>query len=132
MILDFIVGVAASIVASTICGLLTKKVLGKSNDVLTSIYTIYIAFSAFVFVIILAFMLSGNLQNAFASWSGQNAFTVLKYVSSLFWILFLNVTIVTIIFIIVRQIELTQKSMDKAHKGMMDYYNSLNKEGDNK
>ena len=75
MILDFIVGVAASIVASIICGLLTKKVLGKSNDVLTSIYTIYIAFSAFVFVIILAFMLSGNLQNAFASWSGQNAFT---------------------------------------------------------
>ena len=132
MILDFIVGVAASIVASIICGLLTKKVLGKSNDVLTSIYTIYIAFSAFVFVIILAFMLSGNLQNAFASWSGQNAFTVLKYVSSLFWILFLNVTIVTIIFIIVRQIELTQKSMDKAHKGMMDYYNSLNKEDDNK
>ena len=132
MILDFIVGVAASIVASIICGLLTKKVLGKSNDVLTSIYTIYIAFSAFVFVIILAFMLSGNLQNAFASWSGKNAFTVLRYVSSFFWILFVNVTIVTIIFIIVRQIELTQKSMDKAHKGMMDYYNSLNKEDDNK
>ena len=132
MLLDFIVGVAASIVASIIGGLLTKKVFGKSNDVLTSIYTIYIAFSAFVFVILLAFMLSGNLQSAFASWSGQNAFTVLKYVSSLFWILFLNVTIVTIIFIIVRQMELTQKSMDKAHKGMMDYYNSLNKEGDNK
>ena len=132
MILDFIVGVAASIVASIICGLLTQKVFGKSNDVLTSIYTIYIAFSTFVFVIILAFMLSGNLQNAFASWSGQNAFTVLRYISSFFWILFVNVTIVTIIFIIVRQIELTQKSMDKARKGMMDYYNSLNKEGDNK
>ena len=132
MILDFIVGVAASIVASIICGLLTKKVFGKSNDALTSIYTIYIAFSAFVFVIILAFMLSGNLQNAFASWSGQNAFTVLRYVSSFFWILFVNVTIVTIIFIIVRQMELTQKSMDKARKGMMDYYNSLNKEDDNK
>ena len=132
MLLNFIVGVASSIVASIIYGWLTKKVFGKSNDVLTSIYTIYIAFSAFVFVILLTFMLSGNLQSAFASWSGQNAFTVLKYVSSLFWILFLNVTIVTIIFIIVRQMELTQKSMDKAHKGMMDYYNSLNKEGDNK
>ena len=132
MLLDFIVGVAASIFASIICGLLTKKVFGKSNDVLTSIYTIYISFSAFVFVIVLAFMLSGDLQNAFASWSGQNSFAVLKYTLSLFWILFLNVTIVTIVFLIVRQMELTQKSMDKVHKGMKDYYDSLNKEGDNK
>ena len=132
MILDFIVGVIASITASIICGFFTRKIFGKNNDVLTSIYTIYIAFSAFVFVILLTFMLSGNLQNAFANWSGQNAFTVLKYVSSLFWILFVNVSIVTIIFLIVRQMELTQKSMDKAHKNMIDYYNSLNKEGDNK
>ena len=132
MILDFIVGVVASITASIICGFFTRKIFGKNNDVLTSIYTIYIAFSAFVFVILLTFMLSGNLQNAFANWSGQNAFTVLKYVSSLFWILFVNVSIVTIIFLIVRQMELTQKSMDKAHKNMIDYYNSLNKEGDNK
>ena len=132
MILDFIVGVIASITASIICGFFTRKIFGKNNDVLTSIYTIYIAFSAFVFVILLTFMLSGNLQNAFANWSGQNAFTVLKYASSLFWILFVNVSIVTIIFLIVRQMELTQKSMDKAHKNMIDYYNSLNKEGDNK
>ena len=120
MILDFIVGVVASITASIICGFFTRKIFGKNNDVLTSIYTIYIAFSAFVFVILLTFMLSGNLQNAFANWSGQNAFTVLKYVSSLFWILFVNVSIVTIIFLIVRQMELTQKSMDKAHKNMID------------
>ena len=132
MILDFIVGVIASITASIICGFFTRKIFGKNNDVLASIYTIYIAFSAFVFVILLTFMLSGNLQNAFANWSGQNAFTVLKYASSLFWILFVNVSIVTIIFLIVRQMELTQKSMDKAHKNMIDYYNSLNKEGDNK
>ena len=132
MALDFIVGIAASIVASIICGLFTKKLFGKNNDVLTSIYTIYIAFSAFVFVIIFAFMLSENLQNVFAVWSGQNVFTVLRYVSSLFWILFVNVTLVTIIVIIVRQMELTQKSMDKSRKGMMDYYNSLNKEGGNK
>ena len=132
MILDFIVGVIASITASIICGFFTRKIFGKNNDVLASIYTIYIAFSAFVFVILLTFMLSGNLQNAFANWSGQNAFTVLKYASSLFWILFVNVSIVTIIFLIVRQMELTQKSMDKAHKNMIEYYNSLNKEGDNK
>lgn len=132
MILDFIVGVVASIVASIISGLFAKKVFGKSNDVLTSIYTIYIAFSAFVFVILLTFMLSGNLQDVFATLSGQNAFTVFKFALSLFWILFVSVTFVTIIFIIVRQIELSQKSMDKAHKELMNYYNSQNKEGNKK
>ena len=132
MFVDFIIGVAASIVASVICGFFTKKVLGKNSDVLTSIYIIYTSFSAFVFVILLAFVLSGNIQNAFATLTGQGAFTLLRYVSSLFWILFLNVTIVTITFIIVRQIELSQKSMDKARKEMINYYNSLNKESDNK
>lgn len=132
MILDFVVGVIASIVASIICGLFAKKVFGKNHDVLTSIYIIYVSFSAFVFVILLTFVLSGSLQEAFTTLSGQNAFTVLKYVTSLFWILFVNVTIVTIIFIIARQMELTQKSMDKLGKEMMNYYNSLNKEGDQK
>lgn len=132
MFVDFIIGVAASIVASVICGFFTKKVFGKNSDVLTSIYIIYTSFSAFVFVILLAFVLSGNIQNAFATLTGQGAFTLLRYVSSLFWILFLNVTIVTITFIIVRQIELSQKSMDKARKEMINYYNSLNKESDNK
>lgn len=132
MLVDFIVSVSASVVSSIICGLLAKKAFGKNNDVLTTIYSIYIAFSTFAFTILLAFVLSNNLSNAFATWSGQNAFTVLKYVSSLFWILFINVTIVTIIFLIVRQMELSQKSMDKARKEMMDYYNSLNKEGVNK
>lgn len=131
MILDFIVGVAASIVASIICGFFAKKVFGKSNDVLTSIYTIYIAFSAFVFIILLTFILSESLQEAFVTLLGQNAFAVFKIVSALFLILFVNVSIVTIVFLIVRQMELTQKSMDKLRKEMMDYYNSLNK-GDKK
>lgn len=132
MITDFIVSVAASVVSSIICGLFAKKAFGKNSDVLTTIYSVYISFSTFAFSILLAFVLSDNLSTAFATWSGQNAFTVLKYVSSLFWVLFISVTIVTIIFIIVRQIELSQKSMDKSRKELMDYYNSLNKERDNK
>lgn len=131
MIADFIVSVSASVVSSIICGLFTKKAFGKNSDVLITLYSIYISFSTFAFSILLAFVLSDSLSNAFATWSGQNAFTVLKYVSSLFWVLFINVTIVTIIFIIVRQMELTQKSMDKSRKELMDYHNSLNKDGDN-
>ena len=132
MIIDFIVSVAASVVSSIICGLFVKKAFGKNSDVLTTIYSIYISFSTFAFSILLAFVLSDSLSTAFATWSGQNAFIVLKYVSSLFWVLFISVTIVTIIFIIVRQIELSQKSMDKSRKELMDYYNSLNKESNNK
>ncbi len=132
MIADFIVSVASSVVSSVICGLFAKKAFGKKADVLATIYSIYIAFSIFAFSILLAFVLSDSVSNAFITWSGQNVFTVIRYVSSLFWILFVNVTIVTIIFIIVRQIELNQKSIDKVHKEMVDYYNSLNKEGDNK
>lgn len=132
MLVDFIVSVSASVVSSIICGLLAKKAFGKKSDVLTTIYSIYISFSTFAFTILLAFVLSDSIRNAFTIWTGQTAFTVLKYVSSLFWILFINVTIVTILFIIVRQMELSQKSMDKARKEMMDYYNSLGEEGDNK
>lgn len=132
MISDFIVSVAASVVSSGICGFFVKKAFGKSSDVLTTIYSIYIAFSTFAFSILLAFVLSDSITNAFIVWSGQNAFTLIKYVSSLFLILFVNVTIATIVFIIVRQIELGQKNINKAHKEMINYYNSLNKEGDNK
>ncbi len=136
MIADFIVSVAASVVSSVICGFFAKKAFGKNSDVLTTIYSIYIAFSTFAFSIVLAFVLNDSISNAFVTWSGQNIFTVIKYVSSLFWILFVSVTFVTIIFIIVRQIELSlklnQKSENKAFKETINYYNSLNKEGDNK
>lgn len=132
MIIDLIIGVVASIIASIICGWFSGKVFGKNKDVLTSIYTVFISFSAFVFVALLTFVLSSNIQTAFINLSGQTAFSVLRYVSSLFLFLFFNVTLVTIIFIIVRQMELTQKSMDKNRKSMVDYYNSLKQEDDNK
>ena len=132
MLLDFIVGVAASIVASIICGLFSKKVFGKKSDVLTSIYSIYISFSTFVFGILLTFLLSNNIQDLFLKWSGENAFTMVKYLSSLFWILFVNVTVITIIFLIVRQMEISQKSIDKSNKNIMDYYISQEKGDDNK
>ena len=132
MILDFLIGVAASIVASIICGLFSKKVFGPKTDVLTSIYSIYISFSTFVFGILLTFLLSNNIQNLFLKWSGENAFTMVKYLSSLFWILFVNVTVITIVFLIVRQMEISQKSIDKSNKNIMDYYISQEKGDDNK
>lgn len=132
MILDFLIGVAASIVASIICGLFSKKVFGKKADVLTSIYSIYISFSTFVFGILLTFLLSNNIQDLFMKWSGEDAFTMVKYLSSLFWILFVNVTVITIVFLIVRQMEISQKSIDKSNKNIMDYYISQEKGDDNK
>lgn len=132
MILDFLIGVAASIVASIICGLFSKKVFGKKADVLTSIYSIYISFSTFVFGILLTFLLSNNIQDLFLKWSGEDAFTMVKYLSSLFWILFVNVTVITIVFLIVRQMEISQKSIDKSNKNIMDYYISQEKGDDNK
>ena len=132
MILDFLIGVAASIVASIICGLFSKKVFGKKADVLTSIYSIYISFSTFVFGILLTFLLSKNIQDLFLKWSGENAFTMVKYLSSLFWILFVNVTIITIVFLIVRQMEISQKSIDQSNKNIMDYYISQEKGDGNK
>ena len=132
MILDFLIGVAASIVASIICGLFSKKVFGKKADVLTSIYSIYISFSTFVFGILLTFLLSNNIQDLFLKWSGEDAFTMIKYLSSLFWILFVNVTVITIVFLIVRQMEISQKSIDKSNKNIMDYYISQEKGDDNK
>lgn len=119
MLIDFTVGVLASIVASIVCGFFSHKAMGKNGDVLSSIYTIYIGFSAFVFVMLLAFLLSDNLQNALTTWSGTSLFNLIKYVTSLFWILFINVSIVTIIFIITRQIELNSKMMDQEHKSYM-------------
>ncbi|MBQ7872544.1 MAG: hypothetical protein IJ360_01065 [Clostridia bacterium] len=130
--MDFLIGVAASIVASIICGLFSKKVFGKKADVLTSIYSIYISFSTFVFGILLTFLLSNNIQDLFLKWSGEDAFTMVKYLSSLFWILFVNVTVITIVFLIVRQMEISQKSIDKSNKNIMDYYISQEKGDDNK
>lgn len=116
MIADFLVNVCAAVVSSIICGIFANKAFGKNRDILTIIYSIYISFSIFAFLILLAFVLSDSMKNVFALWTGQNAFTVLKYISSLFWILFVNVSAVTIIFIIARLIENSQKSIDKLNK----------------
>ena len=132
MILDFIVGICSSIVASLICGFFSKKAFGKSTDMLTTIYSIYIGFSVFVFSALLAFLLSENIQSVIISWSGENVFSLIRYATSLFWILFVNVTIVTIIFIIVRQIELSTKSMDKIHKNTLNHLEAQKKESDDK
>ena len=132
MILDFIVGICASIVASLICGFFSKKAFGKSTDILTTFYSIYIGFSVFVFSALLVFLLSENIQSVIISWSGENVFSLIRYATSLFWILFVNVTIVTIIFIIVRQIELSTKSMDKIHKNTLNHLEAQKKESDDK
>ena len=132
MILDFVIGICSSIVASLICGFLTKKTFGKNNDVLTSIYSIYISFSVFVFIILLAFLLSDNIQSVIITWSGENVFTLIKYVSSLFWILFVNVTIVTLSFIIMRQVETTNKTMDKVYKDTLNHLGPQKKESGDK
>lgn len=121
MISDFIIGVIASIAASIICGFLSHKVVGKNNDILSSIYTIYIGFSSFALVIILTFMLSSNIQNMLSTWSGTSVFNLVRYVTSLFWIIFVNVSIVTIVFIITRQMELNSKSTDQIYHSYMKY-----------
>lgn len=116
MVIDFLIGIAASIVASFICGFFTKKAFGKNSDILTSIYAIFISFSVFAFSVLLCFMLSDPVKSIFEAFSGQNAYSLIRSAMMLFWILFVNVSVVTIVFIIVRQIELTGKAAEKLVK----------------
>lgn len=125
MIVDFVLGVFASIVASIICGIFSHRVIGKNSDILTSIYTIYISFSAFVFVILLTFLMSHDLLSVISTWSGTSVFNLIRYICMLFGTLFFNITIVTIIFIIIRQIELNAKSSSKAHQDYMKMLHEL-------
>ena len=120
MIADLFIGIVSSVLSNIIVSFFSDKWFGKSKDVLSSIYTIYIGFSSFVFILLFTFLMSDNIQKSFSTWAGTSVFTLIRYISSLFWILFINVTIVTIIFIVVRQIGLTHKASNKNYHDFME------------
>lgn len=116
MIQDFIVSVLSSVVASFITGFCTNKLIGKDNsDINTKIYVIYVSLTAFLSSLMFAYMINKNIVNLISRMADVNVFTIYKYSSTAFVWIFLLFTIVTALFLIVRQLEITNKSLNKAY-----------------
>lgn len=120
MAIDFLIGIAASLVASFISGFFTTKLFGKnSSDVFLKIYTIYVSGSAFIISLLFAYMVNSNIIKMIADMTDVNIFTIYKYSSTLFVWMFSLFAIITVIFLIVRQMDVNSKEMKKIHTNTM-------------
>lgn len=104
MIQDFIVSVLSSVVASFITGFSTNKLIGKDNsDISTKIYVIYVSLTAFISLLMFAYMINTNIVKLISKMANVNVFTIYKYSSTAFVWIFLFFTVFTIIFLILRK-----------------------------
>lgn len=123
MILDLLVGIAASLIASFIFGFFTNSLFGKSNnDILLKIYMIYVSCSVFIVALMLSYITNSEIVDIIATMAEVNVFTVYKYSSMSFVLLSLLLSVVTIAFLFIREIEWTTKSMERTTKSMDEAY----------
>lgn len=132
MVSDFLIGVAASLFASFIVGFFTNKLFGKNcNDVILKIYTMYMCGCAFIASLMFAYIINSDIVKLIANMAEVNIFTIYKYTSTSFVWIFLQFTIVTIVFLVIRQIELNSKAIDKTQNNTLKMIEQANKRGEN-
>ena len=132
MVSDFLIGVAASLFASFIAGFFTNKLFGKNcNDVILKIYTMYMCGCAFIASLMFAYIINSDIVKLIANMAEVNIFTIYKYTSTSFVWIFLQFTIVTIVFLVIRQIELNSKAIDKTQNNTLKMIEQANKRGEN-
>lgn len=132
MFLDLLVGIAASLIASFIFGFFTNRLFGKNNnDILLKIYMIYVSCSVFIVALMLSYITNSEIVNMIATMAEVNIFTIYKHSFMSFVWIALQLSLVTIAFLIIRLIELTTKSMERTIKSMdeayYDYVKSMDK-----
>ncbi len=123
MVLDLIIGIIASLIASAILGFLGNKAISKHND--NTIMKIYVLFlSAFVFVVCatLSIILNDSFLERVLKMTEAN---VLKFyhncIYSLVW-LFGAVLLLTIAVLLIESLE---RSSNREHKQNMDRFKKL-------
>lgn len=122
MIVDLIIGIIASLIASGIVGFLGNKAISKHNNTIMKIYVLFL--SAFVFFVCaeLSILLNDSFLERILKMNENNMVVFYRYCIYIFGGQFMFVLFVTVAVLL---IEAFDRSANRDHKQDMDRYKAL-------
>lgn len=122
MIMDFLIGVVASLAASGIAGLLGNKAVSKQNSIILKVYILFLSVVVFIVTAMLSVILNRDFTEFIVGISEVNMLRFYSNCLNNFILILLFVAIVTAIII---GIEAFDRGSKRDHKQDMDRYNKL-------
>ena len=122
MIMDFLIGVVASLAASGITGLLGNKAVSKQNSIILKVYILFLSVVVFIVTAMLSVILNRDFTEFIVGISEVNMLRFYSNCLNTFILILLFVAIVTAIII---GIEAFDRGSKRDHKQDMDRYNKL-------
>lgn len=122
MLIDLVVGIIASLIASLIVGFLGNKAVSKQNSIILKLYTLFLPVAVFVCCSILCIALNKDFGERIAKLSEVNLLRFYQNcINSLVWIF----AIVAFLTMAVIGIEAYDRGARRDHKENMDRYKQL-------
>ncbi len=122
MLLDLLIGIAASLIASVIVGFLGKKAISKQDSIILKVYILFLSMATFVVTGLISIILNQEFLDRVVSMSEVN---ILKFYSNCinsFVFILLAIAFVSVIII---GIEAYDRGERRDHKEAMDRYKTL-------
>ena len=122
MLVDLIVGIAASLIASVIVGFLGNKAVSKQNSIILKLYVLFLSVTVFVCCAISGIILNKDFGERIAKISEVN---LLRFYQSCIRSFVIIIIIVAVLTVIVIGIEAYDRGARRDHKEDMDRYKQL-------
>lgn len=122
MLLELIIGIAASLIASILTGFLGNKAISKQNSVILKVYVLFLAVTVFVVSAFISVMLNESFVNLLASMKGFDIrqFYIKGFTNIMF--IFLMVTMITAAVILAEAVD---RGSRRDHKEDMDRWKAM-------
>ena len=117
MLLDLIIGIVASLIASLISGFLGHKAISKQNNVILKVYVLFLSVSVFISGIMLSIILNKDFCERLAQISERNLLDFYNHAVTDLLIVVITIAFLTLIVILIEAIE---RGSQREHKEYMD------------
>lgn len=122
LLVDLIVGIAASLIASVIVGFLGNKAVSKNNSITLKLYTLFLSIVVFICCSIITIVLNKDFGERIIQISEVNLLRFYNNCINTFVFIIGAVVFVTLIII---AIEAFDRGARRDHKENMDRYKAL-------
>lgn len=123
MIMDLLIGIASSLIATFIVNYLGKRTIGKrDDDSIISIYILFLSVVTFIVSALITVLLSEAFSKKIAELSGVQLERFYRYCSGSFLFIVIIVSVVTGIVILVESVD---RSSRRDYEQDMDRYTKL-------
>ena len=119
MLVDLIVGIASSLIASVIVGFLGNKAISKQNSIILKVYVLFLSVTVFVSGAIISIVLNKDFNERIAKISEVN---LLRFYQNCINSFVFIIGIIAFVSLIIIGIEAYDRGARRDHKEDMDRY----------